>query len=349
MKRNQLIRITVWVLFSLALISCDSKPENNAVHIKGKTMGTFWHVTLVKTGKQSIHTWKISRLIKQELKEINQQFSTYLPHSEISTFNSTHSIQPFAVSKAVVDVVEASQRLSQQTQGAFDITIAPLVNLWGFGPELSFKRPSYTAIKKTRVNTGYRQLGTHQDPPQLIKQNPLIHIDLSAIAKGYAVDKIATLIEQQGIKNYLVEIGGEIKVKGHNPKAEHWKIAIENPSGDISASNVQSAQEIMILSDNAVATSGDYRNYFEVKGVRYSHTIDPETGEPITHQLASVTVLHSSAMMADGIATAIMVLGEKKGLAFAKQHDWHILMLIREGEGFRTVSTLKPAMVTSSK
>ncbi|MEE9350668.1 MAG: FAD:protein FMN transferase, partial [Thiotrichaceae bacterium] len=192
-----------------------------------------------------------------------------------------------------------------------------------------------------KATIGYQHLKTSDNPSQLIKDIPLLQIDLSAIAKGYAVDRVATLIDERGIQNYLVEIGGEIKVRGLNPKAENWQIAIEKPIIDSSANKKQIAHQIIPLENIAVATSGDYHNYFEEKGVRYSHTLDPKTGKPVTHQLASVTVLHESAMMADGYATAIMVLGDKKGLAFAKKEGLQVLMLVRDKDKFITLSTLR--------
>ncbi len=302
-------------------------------------MGTFWHVTVVDS--ETVDKNILDQLIKQELLAINQQFSTYISDSEISQFNSHQSTEPFNVTEAVVKVVEAANILSEQSNGAFDITVAPLVSLWGFGSKIILNKPSEETIKQAQKNTGYHHLTIIENPPQLVKAIPLLSIDLSAIAKGYGVDRIAALLEQLGVQNYLVDIGGELKVKGRNPKAERWQIAIEKPMLRQTNSNSRLAQQIISLENIAVATSGDYHNYFEEKGVRYSHTIDPKTGKPVTHQLASVTVLHESAMIADALATAIMVLGEQKGLVFSQQQGVQVYMVIRTIDGFRVVSTLR--------
>ncbi len=302
-------------------------------------MGTFWHVTVVDS--DTVDKKRLDQLIKQELLAINQQFSTYIADSEISQFNNLQSTESFKVSKAVVSVVKAANSLSEKTNGAFDITVAPLINLWGFGPKITLNQPSESSIQKAKKTTGYQHLKTLLNPPQLKKHIPQLKIDLSAIAKGYGVDRVATLLDQHRIQNYLVEIGGELKVKGQNPKAEKWQIAIEKPVINHANINQKLAQQIIPLENIAVATSGDYHNYFEEKGVRFSHTIDPKSGKPVTHQLASVTVFHESAMMADGLATAIMVLGDKKGLAFAKQEGLEVYMIIRKDHGFSIVSTLK--------
>ena len=338
------MRILLIAALFLALVSCGSSPEDNVLRLQGKTMGTFWHVTLLDVEK-NLDKNKIQKQIKEELVKINQQFSTYLVDSEVSQFNAVHDTQPFAVSDAVVDVVNAAQLLSRQTQGAFDITVGPLVDLWGFGSAIKFEAPSEVSIQQAKANTGFEFLTTQTQPARLVKKNPSLRIDLSAIAKGYAVDQVAMLIEQQQINNYLVEIGGELKAKGHNPKAEIWRVAIEKPEGNGLNNPSKVAQHILEIDDKAVATSGDYRNYFEENGVRYSHMIDPKTGKPITHNLASVTVLHQSAMVADGLATAIMVIGEEKGLSFANQYNLQIVMLVRHGDSFRSVSTLKPSVL----
>ena len=184
---------------------------------------------------------------------------------------------------------------------------------------------------------GYQKLGVSQNPPLLKKSNNL-QVDLSAIAKGYAVDQLASLLVAKGINNYLVEIGGELKLSGNKPNGESWKIAIEAP-----LTTERSAQHVLPISNIAMATSGDYRNYFEENGVRYSHTINPVTGAPINHALVSVTVLHSSCADADALATALMVMGDKKGVEFAERHDLaaYFLIKVQEGTEFESVATAK--------
>jgi len=232
------------------------------------------------------------------------------------------------VSAELAGLVQRSQAISEQTDGAFDITVGPLVNLWGFGPKgRVISAPSADKIASIRTRVGYQKLGVSQNPPLLKKSNNL-QVDLSAIAKGYAVDQLASLLVAKGINNYLVEIGGELKLSGNKPNGESWKIAIEAP-----LTTERSAQHVLPISNIAMATSGDYRNYFEEGGVRYSHTINPLTGAPIKHALVSVTVLHPSCADADALATALMVMGDKKGVEFAKHHDLAAYFLTKAQEG----------------
>lgn len=337
------MRIISLFFLLLALLSCSQKGDNKSFQLMGQTMGTSWHITIVKTEDNhsvidGIDNNQLKQLIDNELKMLNQQFSTYIPDSVISRFNAQQTTQPVQVTQELLHVVDSAQIISEKTKGAFDITIAPLIQLWGFGTDISVTKPEDLAITKTLKATGYQFLTLHKNPPLLKKNIPQLSLNLSAIAKGYAVDKLAMLLNNQGFQNYLVEIGGELRVKGHNPQGDEWQIAIEKPISD----HQRTAQEIISLHNIAVATSGDYHNYFEEKGVRYSHTLNPTTGRPINHKLASVTVLHPSTMMADAYATAIMVLGETKGLQFAKQEHLQIYMIIRNDTGFKIISTLLP-------
>ena len=329
-------------LFFVALLSLSGcgNDSSRALQLHGQTMGTTWHVTIPHSVSRDKKKLQLS--IQKELDDINQKFSTYIPTSEISQFNNSPTTQPFNVSKAVVDVIQSAQTLSEKTHGAFDITVAPLINLWGFGSNIILSSPNGLAISQAKTTTGYHHLKVLSHPSQLVKDIPNLQIDLSAIAKGYAVDKLSDLLDKHREKNYLVEIGGEIKVKGMNSKNQPWKIAIEKPIFNLSMQKNTEAQRVISLKDIAVATSGDYHNYFEEKGIRYSHTINPFTGKPVQHQLASVTVLHPSAMVADSMATAIMVLGEERGLQFANQEKLEVYMIIRGKKNqFRSISTLK--------
>lgn len=326
----------LFLVFAIVLSSCSQPDTDKALRLTGNTMGTHWLVTISKG--ENIDAKALKSDISKVLKRVNQQFSTYIPDSEVSRFNQLKSLESFNVSPEVVEVISAAQAISRQTGGAFDITVGPLVNLWGFGPDLKVDKPEPSLVATVLENMGYQQLGTSSDPPQLRKKIPNLQVDLSAIAKGYGVDELASLLDQYGIEDYLVDIGGELKVKGFNPKNELWRIAIEKPS-----QGQRKAQQLLQLENVAVATSGDYHNYFEENGVRYSHTIDPLTGSPITHKLASVTVLHESAMRADALATAINVLGEKKGYEFAVEKGLEVYMIVHEADNFVAKSTLKQA------
>ncbi len=364
MKSMKSINIFCLMWLPLLVIACTTGSDTeNTVQLQGQTMGTTWHVTIVQAEHSNTpldtDSTSLQQLIETELQIINQQFSTYINNSEISLFNASKSTQPFNVSKEVAHVITAAQMISKESQGAFDISVAPLVELWGFGSQSNdnaggvvstLQKPSRSAILKVIKNSGYQHLKVQENPSQIIKNIPNLRIDLSAIAKGYGVDQLAELMEAQGFNNYLVDIGGEIKVKGHNSRGKLWHIAIEKP-----VSNAQIVQQIIKLKDISVATSGDYHNYFEENGVKYSHTIDPKTGSPVTHNLVSVTVLHESAMMADGLATAILVLGEQKGLIFANQKGLQVYMIVRASDGdesgkdFTFISTLSADTLTKGR
>ena len=332
---NPTKRLVVWLLAVFVLVGCIDSVKDQLVGFDGSTMGTSYSLRWV--AKDERHVAEIKQAVEERLALINQQMSTYIPESEISRFNTLRSGE-MPVSAELAGLVQRSQAISEQTDGAFDITVGPLVNLWGFGSEgRVISAPSADKIASIRTRVGYQKLGVSQNPPLLTKATNL-QVDLSAIAKGYAVDQLASLLLTKGINNYLVEIGGELKLSGNKPNGELWRIAIEAP-----LTTERAAQNVLPISNIAMATSGDYRNYFEENGVRYSHTINPLTGAPIKHALVSVTVLHPSCADADALATALMVLGDKKGVEFAKRHDLAAYFLIKAQEGgeFESFATAK--------
>jgi len=274
------------------------------------------------------------------LQAINQEMSTYIVDSSLSRFNQAQTTDWFSVSENLLNVIENAQIISQTSDGAFDITVMPLVNLWGFGTVKADDFPSQQQLNQARKKIGYQFLKIRQYSPAIRKQFPDLTIDLSAIAKGYAVDALALLLDKRGIQHYLIEIGGEIRVRGTNKQNKAWRIAIEKPT----LFN-RSIQQGVILNNIAIATSGDYRNYYEKDGKRYSHTINPKTGKPITHKLASVSVLHNSTMIADAQATAIMVLGEVKGREYTQQQGLKVYMIIRKEAGFSVWHNLPDNML----
>ncbi len=288
-------------------------------------MGTQYHITLVSL--QNTNTNKLKAQIDDLLLKINQQMSTYISDSEISKFNQYKKQDWFPVSKDFAYVVASAQVVSKLTHGTFDITVAPLINLWGFGAKTKLTTPTDKQITTALQNTGYQLLEVRSTPPALRKLNNKLRIDLSAIAKGFAVDKIAEFLDQKQVTDYLVEIGGELRNRGFNQKGKPWQIGIETPE-----KNSSKISQALLTSNVALATSGDYRNYFIKDGVRFSHTINPSTGKPTTHKLASVTVLHKSTMMADAYATALMVLGENKGKDFSKTQNIKVNMIIRNND-----------------
>ena len=300
--------------------------------MQGKTMGTTYNIKVVG---ENIDTVKLQQGIDDKLKQLNQEMSTYIKDSELSRFNQSTSLEPTSVSTGLARVVKEAIRLGVLTQGALDVTVGPLVNLWGFGPEYRPETvPSDELLIATKARVGLDKLTFANG--MLAKKIPELYVDLSTIAKGYGVDLVAEFIEANGINNYLVEIGGEMRLKGFKHTGELWHVAIEKP-----LTNERAVHQIIVPKDNAVATSGDYRIYFEADGQRFSHIIDPKTGKPINHKLVSVTVIHPSSMTADGLSTAMMVMGEEKALAFAEENDLAVYIIAKTDHGFVEQSTVK--------
>lgn len=301
-------------------------------HLQGNTMGTTYNIKVVG---ESLNAGKLKQDIDVALKQLNQEMSTYIPSSELSLINTSKSTEPVVISAGLNRVMKEAVRLGALSGGMLDVTVGPLVNLWGFGPDARPENePSDELLSVTRERIGLDKLILENG--ELTKKEANLYIDLSTIAKGYGVDLVAELVEANGIQDYLIEIGGEMRLKGFKHTGELWHVAIEKP-----ISNQRSVHQIIIPKDNAVATSGDYRNYFEYEGQRFSHIINPETGKPISHKLVSVTVIHPSSMTADGLSTAMMVMGEEKALAFAKANDIAAYIIAKTDNGFVEQSTLK--------
>ena len=299
-------------------------PERPVV-LSGAAMGTTWSVQIVGPGSAGL-----ADAIQARLDRINGLMTTYDADSEVALFNAYGGTDWVAVSPELLHVVNDALRVAQLTGGAFDVTAGPLVELWGFGAsEGPEQLPNAAAIATALDRVGSGQLQARSEPAALRKLRPSLALDLSAIAKGYGVDEVANLLDAAGIAHYLVEIGGELKSRGRNARGEIWTIAVEKPTPD-----ARRVQRAFPLHDLAVATSGDYRNFFEVEGKRYSHTIDPRNGYPVAHGLASVTVLDTSAMSADALATGLLVLGEEAGFEFALVNDVAALFVVRGREGF---------------
>ena len=268
----------------------------------------------------------LKRLLQARLDQINGLMSTYDPESELSRFNTLASTDWYPVSEDTARVIDLSQEISTLSGGAFDISIGPLVELWGFGTaERREKIPTEGQVRENLARVGYKNIQLRRRPTAIRKQIPELQIDLSAVAKGYAVDALAKILEQQGISNYLLEIGGELQISGHRGDDSPWQIAIEKPLEE-----VREVSTIFPLTNTALATSGNYRNFYVEDGQRYSHTIDPVSGKPIRHKLASVTVLARTCARADALATALMVLGEEKGRQFCEKNQIAAYFLIHE-------------------
>jgi len=334
------IKLILVVLLATSITACF--PSNDSakkeILLQGRTMGTTYNIKIVATVEQA-EALQLQQKIDAVLKQVNLEMSTYIPDSEISFFNKSTSLEPVEISEGFARVLAESIRLGELSGGKLDITVGPLVNLWGFGPEQRPEAvPSDEVLASTRERIGLQNL--HLNGNQLSKDIPNLYIDLSTTAKGYGVDVVAELIEANGITNYLVEIGGEMRLKGFKHTGELWAIAIEKPILDPSGEQ-RAIHQVIIPKDNAIATSGDYRNYFEADGQRFSHIINPKTGKPINHNLVSVTVIHPSSMTADGLSTTLMVMGMEKGLEFAMRNDLAALFISKTENGFSEEFTVK--------
>ena len=281
------------------------------------------------------------RDVEAELARINALMSTYDADSELSVFNRQEVGVRMSVSRDTALVMGTAYKVATHTGGAFDATVAPLVALWGFGADAVERPPTPAEIGAALAQVGHRRLAHRLDPPSLLKLAPAT-VDLSAIAKGYAVDRIAGILDAAGCGAYLIEFGGEIRAQGPAPGGGPWRIGVESPA-------TGSPTSMVLLRLGGLATSGDYRQYREVDGVRVSHVIDPRTGYPIRHRLASVTVVTETAMLADAYATALLVMGEVDARRFAEQHGLAALFIVRSDDGFittysRAMTAYRPAM-----
>jgi thiamine biosynthesis lipoprotein len=322
------------VLLSLMLLACSSATRTQYQY-SGSAMGTTYHVKVVFDQPASeLRMAELQKNTESVLSRIDHLMSTYKDDSEVSRFNRLMPGMPLRVSNQTIDVLTAASAISEQTTGAFDVTVGPLVDLWGFGSgSINSNKPDQNLIDSALELLDWSALSINETA-SVISKSKAIQVDLSAIAKGYAVDQVAAFLDSQKIDNYMVEIGGELVAAGVNQKSEPWRLGIEQP--DFGG---RKAYTVVSLHQRGLATSGDYRNYFEQDGIRYSHTIDPRTGYPVRHLLASVSVIADSCMTADALATALMVMGEVEGYQFALEQGVGAYFIYRNGDGFASKST----------
>ena len=330
------VRFTLLLIPALLLAACGEteNPETTRspaiTQLEGPIFGTFYQIgiadELSDKERQSLH-----EAVRETLNEVDHTMSTYRDDSDLMRLNSTPPGNWAALPPGVIDVLQTAEKLSERTDGAFDVTIGGLVNLWSFGPEARpTEVPSDNTLEKRLQQVGHEHLDVASDKDRARRMTDLF-VDLSAIAKGEAVDRVAMLLEEHGHEHYLVNIGGDLRTSGRKAQDKPWRIGIEVPRD-----GPQTPRHVLPLEDMSLATSGDYRNYFEVDGQRYSHTIDPRNGRPVTHSLASVSVFHPSNRMADALATAFMVMGVDETLDYARTHDIAVLVIEHTDQGFRS-------------
>ncbi|WP_416138617.1 FAD:protein FMN transferase [Halomonas sp. HK25] len=333
------------LLLLLAGCSERDRPLDSPVRFEGGIYGSFYQVTIADPLTQG-QARALEEGILEVLEAVDASMSTYIEDSELSAFNQAPLVEWQPLSDELMEVLAIGQAVSEKSDGAFDVTVGGLVNLWSFGAEARPREvPDEATLDERLAVVGVDAVELDLSALQARRTREVV-VDLGGVAKGHATDRVAALLDREGIEHYLVNLGGDLSASGYrngqdgrDGEGEHWRIGIEAPLEDR-----QEARHVLPLHDISVATSGDYRNYFEEAGRRFSHTLDPRSGRPITHRLASVTVAHPSNAWADAWATALMVLGEEEGMALAREQGLSVLMIVREEEGGWT-SRVSPAFV----
>ncbi|MGG7444821.1 FAD:protein FMN transferase ApbE [Kosakonia oryzendophytica] len=316
----------------LLLAGCDNGEQAKPTVLEGKTMGTWWRVSVVDINTQQAQA--LQQKIQAQLDGDDHLLSTWKNDSVLMRFNHATSTAPWPVSAAMADIVTTSLRVGEKTDGAMDITVGPLVNLWGFGPDKQpVKTPEQAQIDAAKARTGLAHLMVINRAGEqfLQKDLPDLFVDLSTVGEGYAADHLARLMEQEGIARYLVSVGGALASRGMNAQGQPWRVAIQKPTDRENA-----AQAVVDINGHGISTSGSYRNYYELDGKRISHIIDPRNGRPIQHALVSVTVIAPTALEADAWDTGLMVLGTEQAKEVVKREGLAVFMIIKQGEGFTT-------------
>lgn len=329
-RLNQTLKYSLLLVLLFVLAACSGEQDKQPVRLQGQIFGSFWLATL--PDEWTVEQVKQLELgIQAELNKVDASMSTYKPDSELNRFNAAPLNKWVELSPELFEVFSLSQAVALASQGAFDVTIGGLVNLWNFGPEAQPEAIPATRLFRARLaSVGYQYLELDIEK-QSARRLRASYIDLSGVAKGYAVDKVAEWLKQQGVNNFLINVSGEIMVAGQRAEDQPWRIGIEVPD-----ERLQTAHHIIPLTNESVATSGDYRNFYELDGKRMSHTISPKTGWPVAHNLTSVTVIHPVNAVADAWATAFMVLGAEESLSLANSENIKVLLISKEDEAWKT-------------
>lgn len=316
---------------SALLAACGERPGAAAarqLEFRGPTMGTTFTAKIAGPRLGNDLAAAAREAVAAALEDVVARMSAFLPDSELSRFNRHAGRSPFPLSAETLAVLALARDVSAATNGAFDVTVAPLVDAWGFGPSRAHRVVGDDEIARLAPHVGWRGLAVDVAAGAAAKAHPALRADLSAIAKGYGVDRAARALDALGLADYMVEAGGEVRTRGANADGRPWRIAIERPDA-----TTQQPHLVVPLSGLSMATSGDYRIYFERDGRRYSHEIDPATGRPIRHGLASVSVVAPDCGYADAMATALIVLGPERGLTLATERGIAAHFIVREPDG----------------
>jgi thiamine biosynthesis lipoprotein len=335
------MRLLFWCAFSLLSVlfpfpvpQAQEQPasERHVTEFRGLTMGGTFSVKIV-TAKDELETpglADVDRALHSSLDRIEGLMSTWDPDSELSRFNRSTSLEPFTVSPETFDVFKWSTDVGILTGGALDVTVGPLVDAWGFGPSgPRTTLPTNEEIARLQEAVGINRIELNAATLTVRKTRPEVRCDLSSVVPGYAADRLYTELSSRGFADFLVDVGGEVRTHGRNQTGAVWQIAIERP--DLHG---EAIQRLVAISDLAITTAGDYRKYREVDGQRVAHILDPRTGRPLTHRLASVTVIDALAVRADAFDTALMVLGPDEGMTLARKLNLAALFIERTDQGF---------------
>ena len=326
MKNKKAILQTLFLLFLIVGTVMIVKQNASMPYVKnqGRVFGTYYHATYQAERD-------MQQLIEAELMKVDGEFSMFNDSSTVSHINRNEEAP---LSEMFLEVFNLSQSVYDETAGAFDVTVAPLVNAWGFGFKAS-EFPSDEIIDSIRSFVGQKGLNVSNRGGRSVieKNDSRMMLDFSAVAKGYGCDVVARMFRKHGVKNFMIEIGGEIVVSGVNPDKKKWSVGVNKPVEDI-AQDITEIDTILAITDCAMATSGNYRNFYERDGKRYAHTIDPHTGKPVSHSLLSATVIAPSCAVADAFATAFMVMGDEKARELlAKHKELKALLICSDNEG----------------
>ncbi len=320
--------LSVWLL----LAGCEQRRP--AWQLEGMQGTALWHVTLTNP-PATLTKAELQAGLNQRFAQTNQWLATWDDTSVLAQFNRQQGTDWFAVAPELAQLVELTLQLSQQSNGVYDVTVGPLIKLWGFNShESKTAVPEQAAIDAARAQVGYQKLQVRLEPPALRKSQADVLVNLSSVADGFAADQAGHYLETLGVHDYMVEIAGEVRTRGVSPRGDAWRIAIEKPVDE-----GRVIQQGVSLQNAGLATSGDYRNFFVEGGKRYSHTVNPATGAPVTHNLASVSVVAADATLADAYATLLMALGEQQGKIFADTHGINAYFIWRTDQGFETADT----------
>ena len=348
LRRRGLLGAAFLLLTGPAAVGCAESVRSDRAQagqrrtITGTTMGTTFAVTVVPGAGAAAVAEGLPASVQRRLDGIEARMSHYRPDSEVSRFNAARTTEPRPMSRETLGVVAEALAVSRVSGGAFDVTVGPLVDAWGFGPPgRAPAAPDAMSLAALRARVGFDLLALDPAAATLRKRNEDVVVDLSAVAKGYAVDAVSSLLVDRGYRDHLVEIGGELRGAGTNEEGAPWRVAVERP-----VPGAPAAQRIVPLADAALATSGDYRNFYDLDGVRVSHTIDPRTGRPVTHGLLSVSVIADRCSLADARSTALNVLGPEAGYALAVEQGWAALFVEDDGAG-RLVERETPAFTAA--